>query len=68
MLTSTDALGRVTTYTYDLATLNVATRSITVGGQTLTWSYTYNSFGEVLTATDPLGFVTTNTYDGGWPR
>jgi RHS repeat-associated protein len=30
---------------------------------TLTWSYTYNSFQEVLTATDPLGNVTTNVYD-----
>ena len=28
-----------------------------------TWSYTYNSFGEVLTAMDPLGNVTSNTYD-----
>ena len=30
---------------------------------TVTTSYTYNSFGEVLTMTDPLGNVTTNTYD-----
>jgi RHS repeat-associated protein len=27
------------------------------------WSYTYNSFGQVLTATDPLGNTTTNQYD-----
>jgi RHS repeat-associated protein len=29
----------------------------------LTWTYTYNSFQEMLTATDPAGNVTTNTYD-----
>ena len=31
---------------------------------TVTTSYTYNSFGEVLTATDALGNMTTNAYDG----
>jgi len=60
--TSTDALGRVTTYTYD-ANGNLLTRSLVVNGQTLTWTYTYNGFGQVLTATDPLGHVTTNVYD-----
>jgi YD repeat-containing protein len=38
---------------------NVLTRTDHVG----TWTYTYNSFGEVLTAKDPLGNTTTNTYD-----
>jgi RHS repeat-associated protein len=59
---STDALGRTTTYTYD-GNSNVLTRSIVVNGQALTWSYTYNGFGQVLTATDPLGHATTNVYD-----
>ncbi|HXE91368.1 MAG TPA: RHS repeat-associated core domain-containing protein [Terriglobales bacterium] len=59
---STDALGRVTSFTYD-AWGNVLSKSQVVNGQTLTWSYTYNGFGQVLTATDPLGNTTTNTYD-----
>ncbi len=59
---STDALGRATTHTYD-ANGYVLSRSIVVNGQTLTWTYAYNGFGEVLTATDPLGHTTTNVYD-----
>jgi RHS repeat-associated protein len=60
---STDALGRTTTYTYDQWG-NVTSRSVPLDLETtLTWSYTYNSFGQVLTATDPLGNTTTNTYD-----
>ncbi len=59
---SMDANGYVTNYTYD-SLGNVLTRSNVVSGNTLTWTYTYNGFREVLTATDPLGHVTTNTYD-----
>ncbi|MGH9509423.1 MAG: DUF6531 domain-containing protein, partial [Terriglobales bacterium] len=59
---STDALGRVSNFTYD-AMGNVLSKSQVVSGQTLTWSYTYNAFGQVLTATDSLGQTTTNTYD-----
>lgn len=60
---SQDALGRVTTYTYD-TNANVLTKSIQLtSAQTLTWSYSYNQFGEVLTATDPMGNVTSNAYD-----
>ena len=62
-ISSTDANGNVTQYTYD-GIGNVLTRSNVVNGNTLTWTYTYNSFGEVLTAQGPMGFVTTNTYDG----
>ncbi len=61
-VTSTDANGNTTTYTYD-SMGNVLSRSIQVGGATLTWSWTYNSFGQVLTATDPLLKTTTNVYD-----
>lgn len=59
---STDALGRTTTYTYD-ANGNVLTRTQFLSGAPITWSYTYNGFGQVLTATDPLGHTTTNVYD-----
>lgn len=59
---STDALGHVTTCTYD-GNGNVLTTSLQHNGSPLTWSYTYNGFGEVLTATDPLGHTTTNAYD-----
>lgn len=59
---STDANGNNTAFTFD-SNSNVLTRSITVNGVPLTWTYTYNSFSEVLTAQDPMGFVTTNTYD-----
>jgi RHS repeat-associated protein len=62
-VSSTDALGIVTNYTYD-TNANMLSKSIKLSAnQTLTWGYTYNSFGEVLTETDPLGNVTTNTYD-----
>ena len=63
ILTHTDELGRVTTYTYDVNG-NMLSVSVPLGGGTFaTTSYTYNSFGEVLTTTDPLGNVTTNAYD-----
>jgi RHS repeat-associated protein len=63
VLTRTDELGRITTYTYD-SNGNVQSQSQPDGnGHTVTTSYTYNSFNEVLTTTDPLGNVTTNTYD-----
>jgi len=60
---SSDALGRTTTFTRD-AMGNVLSRSIQVGSSTITTSYTYNSFSEVLTATDAIGHTTVNTYDG----
>ena len=60
---STDALGNTTSYTYD-SMGNVLTQSQQLNANTtLTWTYTYNSFQEVLTATDPAGNTTTNTYD-----
>ena len=63
MTSTTDELGRVTTYTYD-SNNNVASVTKPVNGSTTaTTSYTYNDKGEVLTTTDALGHVTTNTYD-----
>jgi RHS repeat-associated protein len=63
VLTSTDELGHVTSYTYD-SNQNPLTVSVQSGpGTYATTTYTYNSFGEPLTITDPLGNTTTNTYD-----
>jgi RHS repeat-associated protein len=63
VLSATDELGRVTTYTYDSNNDMLSMAPPAVGGSNPTTTYTYNSFGEVLTKTDPLGNVTTNTYD-----
>ncbi len=63
VLTHTDELGHVTTYTYDAANNVISASTQLNTTTTVTTSYTYNSFGEVLTMTDPLGNVTTNTYD-----
>lgn len=63
VLSATDELGRVTTYTYDSNNNLTSVVQPAVGGSNPTTTYTYNSFGEVLTMTDPLGNVTTNTFD-----
>ncbi|MBL0125101.1 MAG: RHS repeat protein [Betaproteobacteria bacterium] len=57
----TTAGNKVTTFGHD-ANGNVLSKSVTVGGLTRTWTYTYDPFGRVLTATDPLNHTTTNTY------
>ncbi len=63
LLTHTDELGRITTYTYDING-NLTSVSAPIGPDTFaTTQYTYNSFGEVLTTTDPIGNVTNNSYD-----
>jgi RHS repeat-associated protein len=63
VLSFTDELGHVTTYTYDTSG-NLASQSAQLNPSTpVTTSYTYNSFGEPLTVTDPLGNTTSNTYD-----
>ncbi len=63
VLSSTDELGHVASFTYDAGN-NVAAESAQLDSSTtVTTSYTYTSFGEPLTVTDPLGNVTTNTYD-----
>ena len=63
VLSFTDELARVKSYTYDSSDDVTSTVEPAVGGSNPTWLYTYNSFGQVLIATDPLGHVTTNTYD-----
>ncbi len=55
--------GRTTSFSYD-ANGNLLSKTIASATITSTWSYTYNSFGQVLTATDPNGNVTTYAYDG----
>ncbi len=63
VLSSTDDLGRVTTFTYD-SNNNMTSKSVQLDANTTaTTSYAYNSFGEVLTMTDALGNTTTNAYD-----
>ncbi len=57
----TTAGSKVTTFTHD-TNGNVLTKSIAVGGNTRTWTYTYDPFGRVLTATDPRNNTATNTY------
>ena len=57
--------GRTTTFTYDAAG-NRLTKTITAGGQSRTWSYTYNSFGQVTSVDGPrtdVSDVATLTYD-----
>ena len=53
---------RTTTFTYD-SDGNMLTKSVTDGTHTSTWTYTYNTAGQVLTAEDPDTNVTTYTYN-----
>jgi RHS repeat-associated protein len=58
VISHTNALGQMATYTYD-AVGNELSATGVLGSS----SFTYNQFGEVLTATDALGGVTTYSYD-----
>lgn len=62
-LSRTDAMGNISTYSYDVANDLLSQTSPVDSTHNATTSYTHNSFGEVLTMTDALGNVTTNTYD-----
>ena len=54
---------RTTNFTHD-ALGDTLTRAVTAGTATHTWTWTYNTNGQVLTAKDPNNNVTTYTYDG----
>ena len=54
--------GRVTSFSYD-AKGNLLNKTVTAGSLSRSWTYSYNSAGQVLTAKDTLGNVTTYTYD-----
>lgn len=59
-----DANGHASDFTFDQLTGDMLTKTQHLDdGTPVTWTYTYNSFGEVLTAQDPLGVVTKNEYD-----
>jgi YD repeat-containing protein len=63
VLSFTDELGHLTTFTYD-SSGNLTSQSAQLNPSTsVTTSYTYNSLGEPLTVTDPLGNTNNNTYD-----
>jgi YD repeat-containing protein len=53
---------RTFAFAYD-AKGNLTSKTLTAPSLTSTWSYTYNSSGQVLTAIDPRGNVTTYAYD-----
>lgn len=56
---------RITTFTYD-AQGNLLQKTLASGTQSRTWTYTYNSLGQVLTADGPrtdVADVTTYSYD-----
>jgi len=66
-LTTTDQLGRVTSYTYDLfGRVKTKTRPDPDGTGALTapqWSYSYDRNGEMLETTDPTGAKVSSTYN-----
>ncbi len=59
---TTDALGNSSSAGYDTSN-NLTSQTMTVSGQPLTTSYTYDSFGDVQTATDPAGDTTSFAYN-----
>ncbi len=59
---TSDALGNSSSAGYDTSN-NLTSQTMTISGQPLTTSYTYDSFGDVRTATDPAGDTTAFTYN-----
>lgn len=60
ILTETDPLGNVTTYTYDPRFQKIATITDPRGN---IWTNTYDENGNLVTITDPLSCTTTMTYN-----
>jgi RHS repeat-associated protein len=61
--TTTDAEGRVTTFTYDPTTADLLTVKKDTGHLNLQSTYTYDVAGDIATETDPKGNVTTTQRD-----
>ena len=60
----TDALGEITSYTYDLTTnTTTVTNPQDANGNSSTETWVYDSYGMVLSHVDPLGNITSNAYD-----
>lgn len=67
-LTITDALGNVTTLTYNASgngksLMATATRPADIDGNHPVYTFAYDSKGHVTSVTDPTSVVTSNTYD-----
>ena len=60
MLTQTDALGNVTSLSYDANTADLT--DMTIPGQGTT-SYAYDAEGNLISLTGPEGTIATYTYD-----
>lgn len=60
ILTETDALGHVTTYTYDPVFQKIATKTDARGN---TWTNTYDDNGNLIELRDPLSCTTTFTWN-----
>ncbi len=65
VLTVTDPLGKVTSYTYDTSTEELLTQTddYGTGRLNLLIQFGYNTVGDVTSVTDPNNNVTTTTYD-----
>jgi RHS repeat-associated protein len=62
-LSTTDALNRTTSYTYDAMGNVTSVTAMSGRSEAETESFSYNNYGEVASITDPLGRTTTLTYD-----
>ena len=63
LLSTTDAVGVTTTYTYDQRDRKLSESTPMSGGVARTMTYAYDADGDLLTLTDANGAVTTWTYD-----
>jgi YD repeat-containing protein len=65
LLSETDPLGRVTSYTYDAKGSVLTSTRLAGTPNAITWMYTYEpTFHQLVTATDPLGHMITLARDG----